>query len=295
MLKFNNDHIFTGYLKQLLASFNLPKYRVYTKAHRQYKDMYGVESPEIIETIPISSTNYQHSIRHIPYIKDNNIAEYVYTDSTAPDTEGAVEWRTVGNYYMNKPTPNYTKTLKIKNNIYDSYTHEYLGDFLRFIRDYFELNLMPLYNCFSNRICNNLLIDCSHQTSEHGSLQHFIFDSQDKNYKIYMLPVKLFKEYTIAIDCSTKVEICCGLFNSYYDETNSEFLAHTTYKQYNNIAFNQPVLYTGLKDVASLLSKENIVGLANREHDLKLFIKLPVSANTSITILEGNYLGYNDV
>lgn len=289
MLKFNNDHLFTGYVKQFLASFNLPKYRIYTKEHSQYKKIHGEESPEILETVPVSSTTYQHSIRHIPYIKDGSIQEYVYNEDT--DTS---EWRIVDDYYTNKTILNYTKTFKIKNNVYDDYTHEYLGDFLRFTRDYFNINLMPLYNCFSNKICNNLLIDCTHDMAEYGSKKHFIFDSSDKNYKIYMLPVKLFNEYTIAIDCATKVELCCGIFNSYYDETNSEFLAHCTYRQYNGLSFSSPILYSDLKEIYSLYSKSSMFELANREQDLKLFIKVPAISNSSIVVLEGNYLNYND-
>ena len=41
MFKFENTHIFTGYVKQLLHDFNLPKYRVYTSDFAKYKEEHG--------------------------------------------------------------------------------------------------------------------------------------------------------------------------------------------------------------------------------------------------------------
>lgn len=54
-------------------------------------------------------------------------------------------------YLFGDYIPNVTTNLKLENSIYDSYTHEYLGDYLRFMRDFRGVNLMPLYNCFSNK------------------------------------------------------------------------------------------------------------------------------------------------
>jgi hypothetical protein len=139
----------------------------------------------------------------------------------------------------------------IRNNIYDSYTHEYLGDYLRFQRDYNDLNLMSLYNCFSNRACDNLKIKDSLSVSmpESGDITKvdIDFNTSDINYKIYMLPVKLFQEYTIAIDCETPIELCCGIYGEYQD-TREKFnqLVKLTYQKINYSKFSQPFLFTKL-------------------------------------------------
>ena len=51
MFSYNSNHIFIGYLKELLNSFNLPKYQVYTKEDVDYFKANGQESPNILDTV----------------------------------------------------------------------------------------------------------------------------------------------------------------------------------------------------------------------------------------------------
>ena len=182
--------------------------------------------------------------------------------------------------------------------IYDSYTHEYLGNFLRFMRDYNDLNLMPLYNCFSDTICTNLNIRFSHiywdEIANKNTIVDVQFVTEDPKYKIYMLPVKMFKKYTIAIDCDLPVEICCGFFGKYQDtRIKVKSIPGLTYKKYSSLSFGSPVVY-------DMLSTENLTPIETKyaemaqiEDTLKMFIKLPVNNNSSIVVLEGDYSGYN--
>ena len=297
MLEFNNNHIFTGYIKQLLASFNLPMCKVYSATHQRYLNEYGKESPEILKTIPFKKEVTEQNTRYIPYIRNGQLEEYLET------TPGKFKWKTIGNYFFNEPILNYTKNFRITNNIYDSYTHEYLGDFLRFLRDYFNFNLMSLYNCFSNRFCTNLELSVNSiltaEQRQNGSefpALSFDFNTRNTNYKIYMLPIKLGQVYTIAIDSPTPVEMFCGLYNKKYISLDKDLLktfAQTTYTKYGQMQFNQPVLFSKLS--AQNLKIDNGINfldtteLVAHEQNLKLFIKLPASNKSSIVILEGDY------
>lgn len=148
---------------------------------------------------------------------------------------------------------------------------------------------MPLYNCFSNRVCSQLKLsfDVGGATIK--------FDTSDSKYKIYMVPIKFFQKYTIAIDSGAAVELCCGLYGK-YQETADKYtdIAKQTYKCYNNLLFRTPVLYDPTEKLNEFLGPADKTELAQREQDLKLFIKVPINNASSIVVLEGDYTAYDD-
>lgn len=368
MLKFNNDNIITGYIKQLLAEFNLPKYRVYPAKQFNQETLERInflrEHTRIIPNVKVTGTisanpdsekqeylsfllerielgdpdvnilpsihrtdlpkyshgdcqeKYPENIFYAPYIKDGLIQEFVNGEWKNCRTKGIIEANSakphhgqqmLPKYYTyNTPELNYTKNLNIKNSIYDSYTHEYLGDYLRFQRDYNHINLMPLYNCFSNRDCEHLDLSVEIIPGISGYTAEF---KTSEDYKIYMIPVKLFQNYTIAIDCEGAVEMCCGFYDKYQHKDTADsvltasiaHLAQQTYTCYNSLQFATPVLFDKLFKIKALLiaklgedAEKYLRKIASLEDSLKLFIKIPRATKSSITVLEGNYINFNN-
>ena len=298
MFKFNDTNILTGYIKEMLASFNLPCYKVYTKQQREHFEETGEELNVIAsqEASKASDTAPEKHPCFISYIKEGSVQQYF------KNNDNSYTWKVIADPYLyNIFVPNETKNYVIKNNIYDYYTHEYLGEYLRFIRDFHNVDLMPLYNCFSDHICNNIELTWDVGADAKKSIT---FSGSNPEYKIYMLPVKLFQKYTIAIDCQQEYELCCGIYGKYLD--NREIFKSIPEKTYKRVIgqFSNPILY----DLAELLPsklaegsaeekeqwEETMMWLAKNEGDLKLFIKLPASNNSSITVLEGDYRSWND-
>lgn len=236
MIQFNSNNIIVNYIKQLLHSFNLPQAHI-SKDKKYLKNQY--------------------------YIVNNNICVY-------NEEEGL---KVLRDYRFNDFIPNLTRNLKITNNIYDSYTHKYLGDYLRFIRDYKGVNLMQLYNCFSN------------EYPEYCEISEFNFNTSDKSYTITAIPVKNNQTYTIALNSDVGYEILCAYRDPYNKIVNyGQNLSGLYRNSYRKIAysnFSQPYIYT-------LPTIDNIY-VDGKEKELVLLLKLPANYNTSIVVLEGDY------
>jgi hypothetical protein len=339
MHEFGSTGLVTGFIKQLLASFELPTTRVYTKEFENYFQEHGKESPFVLESydgidsiVPkLREGTYDTLSRAksllvdeklmVPYLKDGRVRFYLGGYYTSDNEFKPGKWQSndldvnelsggVWNIYnRGSAYLNHTKRLQIRNNIYDSYTHEYLGNYLRFLRDYDNLDLMSLYNCFSNRLSpSNLNIAVS---TEEGTDNVSQFNALDDNYKIYLVPVKLFKKYTIAIDSAAPVEMCCGIYNNKINLLKPEYsrLISTTYFKQTKTFFGQPFVYNALVDLAPKelnhfpTSKELeehsdarrfLARIADKEANLTLFLKVHKDVDSSIVILEGDYTGWND-
>lgn len=248
MYKFNNDNIITGYIKQLLHSFNLPTCKVFDTVD-EFLNYY----PPEVGVMGIVK-NYKNNNSYLLYKEGNEIKrEQVYA--------------------LNHEYLNVTTNLGLFNGIYDSSCHKYLGDFLRFVRDYLNIDLMGMYNCFANEI--------------------FV----DDKYKYIIIPMKHNTKYTIAFDGKD----CDYLFT--YETTLEKIAANFKDNNYKNkpssgykkrtSTFLNPFLLTSLIGEDTLITGGLNAGKkiysCFKEKLYKLVIRVKVTDNPVITVLEGDY------
>lgn len=223
MYKFNNENIITGYIKQLLHSINLPTCKVFNSIDKMVEYFDSYEGVAIVK-------KYKDNSDYLVYIKNKEIVNAIP-------------------YAFNRYYKNITKTLSLHNNIYDTKTHEYLGDYLRFLRDYKNINLMSLYNCYS---------------------ANFLTDNK---YKYILIPAKYNTIYSLAID-GKNISYYFG-FDTDLKQIKNHFESNRNIINIKNCSFNNPVAIESLID--------NIF----KESLYKLIIRIPLINTNSICVLEG--------
>lgn len=275
MIKFNSTNIIVGEIKELLKSFNLPSYKV------------------LVDNEPVSifgGFNYIYNDMILVAIKDKDFRDgFTYNSS---------DFTYRGSYFFGQDILNITHNLVIKNVNYDYLTHNRLGNYLRFLRDYKQLDLMSMYNCYNGQSANN--IDISFKDSGDNNID---FNTSDNSYKLLTIPVKYNKKYSFYVDCPTNLEIvaCFYLNNNQLNDLvvgqkikileNS--LYPKTYVKINGTRFNTPFAYDKLENLLFDLSGDVKKSFAQKELELILLLKLPKDNNSSVVVLEGDFS--NDV
>ena len=184
-------------------------------------------------------------------------------------------------------------TYSSNTNGYDPVTHRWLGNYLRFIRDYYGVNLMPFYNCFCGEFVSN--VDIKQVTSDSGTTYHNIVSSTDSRSKIFVVPVRFGQTYNLAIDCDTGVEFMYGFYGpkglivSATDTLRVE-LRQTHYTKLPSCQFTNPCVVPPIEWSSMPSATQNV---AQFEKYLRLFVKIPQSSESSIAVIEGNIQRYN--
>lgn len=253
MLEFNSRTIISGYIKQLLSSVFLPSCKIF----RNEEELRDYFSPA--QTASVLPSYNEDLIAIIKNYKPNE--DWFVKVKQDLSTEPLMRYR-YNHFYVNL-----TKKMKLENDLYDSYTHRYLGEYLRFIRDYFDLNLMSMYNCFDSTI----------------EIQN--------NKKYFIIPIKYGKEYSLF---TSKNAITYYIDTNYSDGELQLTSPYTLSKNTSSACILlQPLhpLPGTIEEPGQPLS-ENKFSNVFKEKNLRFIIETNISDTSPLVILEGNYSNY---
>lgn len=158
---------------------------------------------------------------------------------------------------------------------YDAETHRYLGVYLRWYRDTYGIDLLPLYNCF-----------CGESYTLAHIQDNKLVDGYDASKNVSIVPIQLNKQYTVFISSSHKVSICGAFLNHggrvlHSKTSNIQYkdeLLDETVIQLNNSSYSNPITYELYTTNPELLSYSN---------NFYLIIQTETGQFCPIVVLEG--------
>ena len=266
MVEFNKSGLESNFIKYLLEKTPLPNIRTISNYTYIVKDCYYIYKSYIIKCI--ASGYFLFS----DYSKD-----YWVSDEFG-NTVASAKHEVVNNFLFQKLDKKDSNTFYSAASSYDTYTHEHLGEYLRCYRDIYDVNLMPFYNCVSNRYVDDFYID---RTNE-----KYLIEKSNNSYRILLVPIKYNTTYTLAIDCSVGCTICPVLYNELglikKRNTDSEFVSYDINFTANNVSyrFDNPVTFSVHNEDYNLQQLEKYLYLA---------IQVPAVNKSSVVVLEGDY------
>jgi hypothetical protein len=201
--------------------------------------------------------------------------------------------------YFNPESKNYTYSYKSNKRYYDETTHMHLGDYLRYLSNTKDVDLMRYYNCYTQQYTDEVRLVRGGVMRDGRHYYLNPSDSDMSSSKVAMIPVKFNKKYTVAIDCSEPVQVMgiilgkSGLVNDVrsgnplYSPFSDKI--DSSYVEWDTIDFLHPKLYEISSSTVNVDAHNHPETLFNQQRNLYMLIQLPRKSESSIVVLEGDY------
>ena len=154
----NNSEIY--FIRDLLESTYIPTVRIFSK----YTNIQPTNKQSVVATYDVDTTPYDvvssesnlEVYKNETFILDNKVMLCdPNTDAITGKTYTINDSRDVSRYFFGNRYSNITTNYVSNRNYYDTGMHEALGRYLRAYRDFYHIDVMNFYNCFSNRFISS--------------------------------------------------------------------------------------------------------------------------------------------
>ena len=314
--EFYKTTVISKFIKQLLAKTPLPIYKLIndndvmeagciyaykdcilkctktgrfigTRGTTRKEDYLYVQEPLYVADAPAQMTVK----RRDP--KTGNIISIDYPfavtdDIVDMDMYPPAEYTTIERFNIDEYVPGVTQTYISNCSFYDEYTHYKLGEYLRYVSNMYNVNLMPLYNCYTGKTVNDVELFTS--IDDNGEFISGVTNRTSDVTKTILVPIKFNTSYTIAIDSDFPVLMKSIFYNDgiILDSSGQKLLVdyvNEPVTEYSKLEFSKPVCYS----LNSFDVQPHYSMLHTYERYLYLAIQVPVNNNSSIVVIEGDY------
>ena len=274
MQEFNKVSTISNFIKELLNTTYLPVVRTIQAGDYIVEGRMYLYHCDIIECLSSGYVSPYSNSTLSPKARFRQIGEYHFGDRNG---------KLCHNFQSNKEG-------------YDSLTHEKLGAYLRALRDMYNLNLMPLYNCFSN----------NHLANYHIFDDRVTKTSYNYHTKLYKVPIRFNTDYTICMDNVGEATFAPAFIRNEsliylnktpignnLDITNRYFSLHSNHviTTYAGLRFNDPIVirYNNVPERKTL--KRQII-LEGEEKYIPIRIDISTYFQITDDVTEENYRSY---
>ena len=290
MKKFNIDNVEFRFIKNLLLNTYLPNFPVACLGDFIVADVLYTFGNTVIECTESGillgdETTYYDNVRFVHRADGSNKFAPACADSILCRTDflcgvgvRTAKYREVSTFYPHIHTPGLTSNVVSHSTLYNEDVHKQLGKYLRWYKSLYKIDLMPLYNCFSN--IDTTYLNLTTTKVESGN---------NPDVTTWIVPALLNKTYHIYINSSQNVLIRGVFLNDLgriikgYDDKDDEIYVDELLNEKVTIVpsstYSYPIKYKTFSSDASLLNYSNNFYIA---------IQVPRTHNSSIAVIESD-------